>query len=364
MRSTVRLMIGVALCMLLTADVARTQKPVARLDRENLMLFRDAQGSVRLAKSVADWRVRRTCVLDAMQTIMGPLPGPEKRCELGVKLEEEEDCGEYIRRLISYAAEPGSRVPAYLLIPKKALDGRTRVPAILCLHPTDNQVGHKVVVGLGGRANRQYAQELAERGYVTLAPAYPLLANYQPDLAALHYQSGTMKAIWDNMRGIDLLLSLPYVKQVGVGAIGHSLGGHNAVYTALFDRRIVAVVTSCGLDSYVDYKDGDIRGWTSTRYMPKLLDYRDHPQDIPFDFHEMIGALAPRWCFISAPQRDSNFKADSVDRIVTAASQIYRLYGVPERLKVVHPDCDHDFPPAVRQQAYRMLDKALRDGDD
>ena len=30
---------------------------------------------------------------------------------------------------------------------------------------------------------------------MVLAPAYPLMAGYQPDLKALGYQSGTMKAI-------------------------------------------------------------------------------------------------------------------------------------------------------------------------
>jgi hypothetical protein len=44
------------------------------------------------------------------------------------------------------------------------------------LHGADNVVGHGIVVGLGNRPNRQYASELAERGYVTLAPNYPLLA--------------------------------------------------------------------------------------------------------------------------------------------------------------------------------------------
>jgi hypothetical protein len=58
---------------------------------------------------------------------------------------------------------------------------------VLCPHPTDNTLGHKVIVGLGGKANRHYAAELAERGYVTLAPSYPLLANYQPDLKGLDY---------------------------------------------------------------------------------------------------------------------------------------------------------------------------------
>ena len=95
-------------------------------------------------------------------------------------------------------------------------------------------MGHGVVVGLGGRANRQYASELAERGYVTLAPNYPLLAKYQPDIKALGWESGTLKAVWDNMRGLDLLESLPFVEKGAFGAVGHSLGGHNSVYTSVF----------------------------------------------------------------------------------------------------------------------------------
>src|SRR4029450_7683921 len=136
-----------------------------------------------------------------------------------------------------------------------------KVPGILCPHPTDNTIGHKVVVGLGGRPNRQYAAELAERGYVTLAPSYPLLANYQPDLKKLGWDSGTLKAVWDNMRGLDLLESLPYVKRGAFGAVGHSLGGHNSVYTGVFDDRIRVVVSSCGLDSFLDYYRGDEKVW-------------------------------------------------------------------------------------------------------
>jgi len=270
-----------------------------------------------------------------------------------------------VRRLVSYASEPGGRVPAYLLIPKGALAGRQPVPAVLCLHPTDNRFGHKVVVGLGGRPNRQYAQELAERGYVTLAPSYPLLANYQPDLRRLGYESGTMKAIWDNIRGVDLLLSLPFVKRCGVGVIGHSLGGHNAVFTAVFDERIKVIVSSCGLDSFLDYQGcsdpwSPGRGWCQQRYMPKLAEYKGRLEDIPFDFHELIGALAPRHCLIIAPLHDGNFQWRSVDRIAKAARQVYRLYGVPDRLRVEHPDCGHDFPAAMRAKAYKLFDAVLK----
>jgi Dipeptidyl aminopeptidases/acylaminoacyl-peptidases len=294
-----------------------------------------------------------------MQQIMGPLPGPEKRCPLDVKVEEELDANSYVQQLISYRSEPGSRVPAYLLIPKRLLQTKEKAPGVLCLHPTDDTIGHRVVVDRKSKPNRQYAAELAERGYVALAPSYPLLAAYRPDLKALGYESGTMKAIWDNIRGLDLLESLPYVRRGKFAAIGHSLGGHNSVYTAVFETRIQAVVSSCGLDSYRDYMNGDIRGWTSERYMPKLLAYRDRLDEIPFDFHEIVGALAPRLCFLSAPLNDSNFKWQSVDRVAASARAVYRLYGKEANLIVEHPDCGHDFPDEVRQRAYQKLDRHL-----
>ena len=331
-----------------------------------MLAYVSETGAINPVKTVGDWEKRRASILVAMQKIMGPLPGKEKRCPLDGKIEEETDCGSYIRRLISYQSEPGSRVPAYLLIPKSALSGETKAAAILCLHPTNNEIGHKVVVGLGGKANRDYAHELAVRGYVTLAPSYPLLANYQPDLAGLGYSSGTMKAIWDNIRGLDLLESLPYVKRPGFGVIGHSLGGHNSVYTAVFDERIKVIVSSCGLDSYRDYYGGDAKrwqpeqGWCQTRYMPRLASYAGRLNDIPFDFPELIAALAPRVVFINAPLRDANFKWESVDRVAASAMEVFRLYGQPQNLIVEHPDTEHDFSNEMREKAYGLFDQFLK----
>src|SRR5207253_9118348 len=136
-------------------------------------------------------------------------------------------------------------------IPKEALAKKKKFLAVLALHPTDMEHGHRVVVESLRDYYFPYGVDLAERGFVVLAPAYPLMAQYQPDLKALGYQSGTMKAIWDNIRGLDLLDSLPSVRKGKYGAIGHSLGGHNAIYTAVFDERIKVIVSSCGFDSFL-----------------------------------------------------------------------------------------------------------------
>ena len=96
---------------------------------------------------------------------------------------------------------------------------------------------------------------------MTIAPSYPLLAKYQPDVFKLSYAGGTMKAIWDNRRALDLLDSMREARHGAYGAIGHSLGGHNSVFTALFDQRIKGIVTSCGFDSFRDYYGGDPKNW-------------------------------------------------------------------------------------------------------
>src|SRR3954469_8057567 len=239
--------------------------------------------------SAADCLVSRGDLLARMERVMGRFPGPKRQCELEVQVMEEVDCGEYGRKFLSYQSEPGGRVPAYLLAPKagvlrKGVEGKAI--GILTLHQT-HALGQKVVVGLGASTNDEYGVELAKRGFVCLAPPYPHLANYAPSLT--NWESGTMKAIWDNVRGLDLLAEFAGCDPKRLGAIGHSLGGHNSLFTAAFDERIKVVVTSCGFDSFRDYMNGDIKGWTSPRYMPKLLDYA--PDKYPFDFDTVLAAI-------------------------------------------------------------------------
>src|SRR5438477_9043142 len=104
-----------------------------------------------------------------------------------------------------------------------------------------------------------------------------------------------MKAIWDNMRGIDLLESVDEVDRARIGCIGHSLGGHNAMFTAVFDTRIKAIVSNCGFTSFSKYFGGNLKGWSSPRYMPRIATvYEANPAKMPFDFMEVVAAVAPR----------------------------------------------------------------------
>jgi hypothetical protein len=305
----------------------------------------------------AEWRKARQKILANLQLGMGELPKMKRSPVEVVKLESEE-LPEYTRAKIQYLSESNDRVPAHLLVPKRL---KRRAPAMLCLHQTV-RIGKDEPAGLGGNADLHYARELALRGYVALAPDYPYLGENRFNPYENGYSSCTMKGIVNHIRAIDLLQSMPEVAPGRIGSIGHSLGGHNSLFVATFDERIKAIVTSCGFNSFRKYYGGDLTGWSGTRYMPRIAErYGKDPSRMPFDFSDILVALAPRPLFVNAPQRDSNFEVSGVRDCVDAAAPVYtRVFGAKEKLVAVYPDAGHEFPVGVRRAAYDFLDRWMK----
>jgi dienelactone hydrolase len=341
----------------LAAAAMRAEEAPFYPDKTNLLVLRDDQGKERPVRTAADWARRRGHILAAMEEVMGPLPPADAKVPFDVQRGAEVTTPHYVRQKITFAVEKGDRVGAWLLIPT----GRAgKLPAVLCLHQTV-PIGKDEPAGLGRNENLAYAHHLARRGYVTLAPDYPSFGEYPYDFAKSPFASGTMKAIWNNLRAVDLLASLPQVDPQRLGCIGHSLGGHNALFTAAFDTRLKAIVSNCGFTSFPKYYGGKLQGWTSPRYMPRIASvYQLRPDRVPFDFPEVVAALAPRAFLASAPLRDDNFEVSGVRDCIAAARPVYELLGAPEKLAANYPDCGHDFPPQARKVAYDWLDRWLK----
>jgi len=330
-------------------------------DHSRLLYYLDAGGKEQAVTTAGDWRKRRSHILAGMQQAMGPLPDRSNLPPLDVQVRESETVtGEgYTRLTISFVAEAGDRIPAYLYLPAgRPLDDKRA--AILALHPT-GAAGKGIVDGAGPLANRGYAKELAQRGYVVLAPDYPSFGDYTFDFKNGNYVSGTMKGIFNHMRAVDLLQSRAEVDPGRIGVIGHSLGGHNAMFAGVFDERLKVIVSSCGWTPFHDYYQGKIAGWTSDRYMPRLKEvYGLDPGRVPFDFYEVVAALAPRAFFSVSPLRDSNFDVGGVRKAEARARPVFELLGAADNLQVRYPDCEHDFPDEMRAAAYDFIDAVLK----
>ncbi len=343
---------------------AEPLSPSEYSNHQDLSYYLRPDGSQASIHTKADWQQRRAHIVAGMEAVMGPLPKPATPVPLDVHVLEEHEEGGVIRRKLAYHTNRADKqVKAWLLLPSEkqpANQPTVRRPAMLCLHQTTPK-GKDSPAGLSDRPTMHVALELARRGYVALCPDYPSLGEYEYDFDEDEYESGSMVAIYDNRRAIDLLQSRPEVDPERIGSIGHSLGGHNSLFTAVFDERIKAVVTCCGFTRVHKYKGGDLHGWAGPRYMPLVASKYDlSPDKVPFDFTEVIAAIAPRPVFIIAPLHDDNFDVSGVRDVVAAAKPIYQLFSQPDRLKVSYPDCDHDFPDASRQEAYEFLDQYLK----
>lgn len=322
-----------------------------------MLTYRDSAGRDHSVKNTPDWIKRRAQILEHMQLVMGPLPDASRKVPLELQVAEVVTTQRYLRKKLTFAVEKNDRVPGYLLVPREA---KGKLPAVLCLHQTVS-IGKREPAGVGGNPNLWYAVHLAERGFVTLAPDYPSFGDYPYDFAKSNYKSGSMKAIWNNMRAIDFLESLPEVDAKRIGCIGHSLGGHNTMFTAAFDTRIQALVSNCGFTSFPKYYGGNLRGWTSDRYMPQIASmFELKPEKMPFDFPEVMASFAPRAFMAIAPLHDDNFEASGVRDCMAAARPVYELLGAKDKLAAHYPDCGHDFPPESRKIAYGWLDRWLK----
>ncbi|MGE0605605.1 MAG: alpha/beta hydrolase family protein [Pirellulales bacterium] len=326
-------------------------------DHTKVLYYLDAQGQPQPIADATHFETRRRHIVAGLERLMGPLPDRKNLPPLDVQVQESVVGEGWVRHKLTYVAEPDSRVPAYLFLPEKR-QGKTA--AMICLTQTTNN-GKDEVAGLKGLPNLHIGLELAQRGYVVLCPDYPSLGEYQYDFNADEHPSGTLKGVINHMRGVDLLAAREEVDPLRIGTIGHSLGGHNSIFLGVCDRRLKVIVSSCGWTPFGDYYGGDIRGWSGERYFPRLVEKYELKVDrVPFDFYELVSALAPRGFFSNSPVGDGNFDVAGVRKAIPVAAEVYKLFDAADKLQVRYPDCEHDFPPETRQEAYEFIDRLLQ----
>jgi dienelactone hydrolase len=307
-------------------------------------------------KTIEDMNRRRPLIRQAMQWVMGTEPDRSQLAAVTTEtLSETVKVGYRVNEL-RMRVGPNRIVPALLYLPDILTKDQPR-PAVLALHQTSSH-GKREVDGVG-KPDQAYGRELAELGYVVLAPDYPSFGDYPCEFDDPAFVSGTMLAIFNHRRCIDFLENVPGVDAKRIGAIGHSLGGHNALFLAAMDERIQAVVSCCGWSTFESY--GDLTGWSSPRYMPRIKTfYHLNANQLPFEFTDVLRAIAPRPLMSVAPLRDDNFPIAGVEPSVEEVRKLYSLCGEAGNLILRKPDADHSFPTHERNAAYEFLARHLR----
>jgi Dienelactone hydrolase family len=297
---------------------------------------------------VAGWKRRRDELLRAWKAFLRPLALDRPKPKY-VILEEElhEDC---LRQLVRYESEPGLWVDGYLLRPMTKPDP-VPAPGVVVLHSTVDYTIREPA-GLEGPSELHFGPNLAQRGIVAFCPRCFLWqreGSFVEKVEAFQQRHpgslGMAKMLWDAMRGVDLLESLPYVDPHRLGTVGHSLGGKESLYLAAFDERIKVAVSS----------DGGIgtrfSNWHDVWYLgPRIKRF-----DFAHEHHELLAMIAPRAFLLLGGEPPEGLDGDRSWPFIAAARGVYDLYGKPGRIGLFNHRKGHTVPPEAQQRTYEWL---------
>jgi dienelactone hydrolase len=279
------------------------------------------------------------------------------------------ESADYSIEKLVFESFPGYFVPALLYRPKAGAGPR---PAVL------SPCGHSAV----GKAADPYQilhVNLVRRGFIVLTydpvgqgersqfwdaakrtSRFNLVCGEHAVLGNPLYLLGTSLAryrIWDGMRAIDYLTSLPDVDPKRIGCVGNSGGGTLTAYISALDSRVAAAAICCYITA-----------------LPRRMGNRiekdpdaDPEQDIfgfvsaGIDHAGLIALRAPKPTLIGAAQEDF-FPIAGARESFAEAQRLFTVAGVPERVSLAEAPGRHGLSLPLRAAVYRWFDRWLAGG--
>ncbi|MFO0967649.1 MAG: alpha/beta hydrolase family protein [Gemmataceae bacterium] len=323
---------------------------------------------------------------------------PEK-VEPRAEILEKVDCGDYVREKIVFSTTPSFRVPAYVLIPKKA---RLPAPAIVDLHSHGGMFlfGKEKVVDLGvdnhpamveyhknNYDGRPTATELVRRGYVVISidafffgeRRVTLDADRKYGLDRSKYSMEVVKHLnqqcrskeqtlvkglalagatwpgvicWDDMRTVDYLLTRPEVDPKRIGCLGISMGGYRAMFLAALDERVKAACVVGFMSTVEPMIHAHLDTHSNVHFLPGLHRFLDWP--------DLAGLHAPQPLLVQQCAQDKLFPLDAMKESVRKIGAIYKKAGAAEAFSGRFYDVPHRFTLKMQDEAFAWLDAQLK----
>jgi len=244
-------------------------------------------------------------------------------------------------------------------------------------YPKDTPAGKKLptVVWLHG-----YSYPL---GYMWVyhSDLHPILALVHAGYAVLAYdQSGFGSRLsetgpfydrypkWSHMgrlvedahSAVDALAKDDLVDPARIYLFGYSIGGTVAIYEAALDPRVKGIVSIAGFTPMrtdaASRGDGGVARYSHERDMiPQLGFFVGHEAQIPYDYQDLLGMIAPRPVLVVEPQLDRDATPADVEAAVAQAKRVYSLYGAGDKLAIDEPWDYNRLPNNTLNDAVRWM---------
>ncbi len=307
-----------------------------------------------------DWKTWQRYVRQRVQDMIGPFP---RRTPLNTRHVGEVLTPDYRIEKIIYESRPSFYVTANLYVPTR---GEPPFPAVLipCGHSNNGkayesyqrvavllaQNGFVVLIydPLGQGERSEYVDPETGQNLLRIGTRQHCQAGNQC------YLTGTNLAqyrIWDGVRGIDLLQSLPEVDSTRIGVTGNSGGGTLTTYITAVDARVRVSVPSCYVTTLVARIASHVTADAEQNFVNSLAYGIDHG--------DLLMPHAPRPLLIAAARRDFFPFSGTLDTF-GELQRMYADFGVPEKVSLVQADDKHGFSKPRREMAVAWLSRWLK----
>jgi dienelactone hydrolase len=312
---------------IVASSTQRNFSPWAQVQLE-LAAVQPAESVPKEPGIVPGWRARTR---GRLTDLLGEPPHP---VPLAAEVTEREARGNYTRHRVVFDSEATMSVPAYLLVPNAR---RARGPAVLAIH--GHGPGKSEIVGLrhdgatGTEHPGDYAHQLAEAGYLVLAPDLRCFGERADPVPADHYLcdanlvaavAAGRNPLADNLHdlvcSLDLLSDHPLVDPGRIGAVGFSYGGTMAMFLSAWDTRVRATIVS-----------GYFSSWRAAHRVP----YNLCGSQVLFgmlgqiEHVDLAALIAPRALLVESGREDFLFPVETATESMTELAAVYAAMRAP-----------------------------------
>jgi len=229
-----------------------------------------------------------------------------------------------------------------LLLPKDLKPGERR-PVVVCQHGLEGRPQDVADPKINSPYYNQYAQRLAERGFITYAPQNPYI--FTDRFRSLQRKSNPLKKtlfstiVPQHQQTVNWLASLPMVDPARIGFYGLSYGGKSAMRIPALVKEYCLSICSADFNEWI-WKN------TSTRWPGSYIgtgEYEIFEFDLgnTFNYSEMAGLIAPRPFMVERGHRDGVGPDEWVAYEYAKVRLLYADLKIPERTAIEFFDGPH-----------------------